>query len=905
MELLEGLEIEPGDLGQIAGVAQDVGGSIYLADEFNHRIIKLNQDGRCSRVWGQIGTGIGDLHYPYGLAMIGERLFVADSWNQRIQIFGTNGEPLGQIKNDGSPIQIKIPLDVAPGPDGLLWVVDMDQSRVLCFDLETLKLQKVLVGASDTLECTGIAVRRLCFDLYLPRQLRFLGDVGFLIHQKGLLRLGPQANDELQLSLPEPQLQLLTVSHFQALTYAPCSGKVRSHCFIDMEINELMQVPALPGQVLCVGTKLWQLEQNRVKVTELSKIDLAGQNLCPKSHEDPFGQREAQLETLAGSIFGLEGEIKRYLDDWIESSPMFLGEGQIPVSQAHLPDFNSIKSVLTQVGADLVLPTRTALTAWQECNLQVLARLKLLLLNQHPPVSHTWAAIGVARCADFFCELLKYRASLCACLADIMAEAHCDPARVRHLDGCLYILECYLKFGFDLLLVLRGLLTWAGFQRLADRDLDFFFILASKSEFNYFQPHLLNCLLRLFPQRLESARSATAALKHCWPALIGLAKADVAQTAGGVSRAETDALLLGYKLLVCHRQGFLFKGRYHRAYAYPYRLQEILIFVSRLGSSVTSELLHFLREGDSWTLFMVRLEVIHYLLRQPDQTEGRLLLAQEQANCGPSDPRHKLLSSYRTVIEDDPQRALALLTTLEGQSDFMHIRMQVHVNFCQFDQALELISSVDSRHWRTAVLLLQLYLCTGRYTAAGALFEQHIEGLTPDHMILLKAIVQCRLRQYDQALALFDQVEQPYPQTYDYHLGLLMRSMGEDQKALASFERQAVRCPFLANSVEKAITLRKLGHDELYRAALTALPDMAYLNQGMRRIGVRAPEFSQVVDDYIDWERHPLPELGNDLAAQTRCLGMLRSQIFESVFYLFQDNQELQVQSYCPFEIGV
>jgi hypothetical protein len=74
----------------------DAHGRQYFTDEFNHRVVVEDLTGRTVS-FGQPGYGAGDLRFPRGLAVESAptaeatRVFVADTWNHRIQVFDGTG----------------------------------------------------------------------------------------------------------------------------------------------------------------------------------------------------------------------------------------------------------------------------------------------------------------------------------------------------------------------------------------------------------------------------------------------------------------------------------------------------------------------------------------------------------------------------------------------------------------------------------------------------------------------------------------------------------------------------------------------------------------------------------------------------------------------------------------------
>ncbi len=74
------------------GVTVDSMGYVYVADANNHRIQKFTTNGTFITKWGSYGTGDGLFNYPIGVAVdITGNVFVTDSENCRIQKFTSEG----------------------------------------------------------------------------------------------------------------------------------------------------------------------------------------------------------------------------------------------------------------------------------------------------------------------------------------------------------------------------------------------------------------------------------------------------------------------------------------------------------------------------------------------------------------------------------------------------------------------------------------------------------------------------------------------------------------------------------------------------------------------------------------------------------------------------------------------
>ena len=108
-------------------VARD--GTIYVADGHTERrdparIVKLDPRGRFVRQWGVRGDAPGQLEVPHALALDSRgRLFVADRWNNRVQIFDSDGRLLEVWPQFGRPSGLYI------DRHDVLYVTDSESRR--------------------------------------------------------------------------------------------------------------------------------------------------------------------------------------------------------------------------------------------------------------------------------------------------------------------------------------------------------------------------------------------------------------------------------------------------------------------------------------------------------------------------------------------------------------------------------------------------------------------------------------------------------------------------------------------------------------------------------------------------------------------------------------------------------
>ena len=75
------------------GITVGPDGTVYVADSGNDRIELFDAQGRFIAQWGSSGSADGQLSNPVGLALDRQGdLYVADTLNQRIEVFAPSGE---------------------------------------------------------------------------------------------------------------------------------------------------------------------------------------------------------------------------------------------------------------------------------------------------------------------------------------------------------------------------------------------------------------------------------------------------------------------------------------------------------------------------------------------------------------------------------------------------------------------------------------------------------------------------------------------------------------------------------------------------------------------------------------------------------------------------------------------
>ncbi len=109
---------------------------VFITDCYNHRIQVFNVDGVFIREWGSEGEGDGQFYCPHGVAVLArsqdrilqnlqnlqkhptqDLVFVADSWNHRVQVFGLDGTFIRKWGTWGSDDgQFSFPYGIAAHP---------------------------------------------------------------------------------------------------------------------------------------------------------------------------------------------------------------------------------------------------------------------------------------------------------------------------------------------------------------------------------------------------------------------------------------------------------------------------------------------------------------------------------------------------------------------------------------------------------------------------------------------------------------------------------------------------------------------------------------------------------------------------------------------------------------------
>jgi DNA-binding beta-propeller fold protein YncE len=109
------------------------GTRIYVADTENQRIQVYDYNGNLLFKFGKYGTGMGEFRFPYGIAVAKDgRIFVADMYNDNISVFSPSGDFLNYF---GSSLDVGNPAGLAIDGDRL-YLTDLRNHRVVILDLD-------------------------------------------------------------------------------------------------------------------------------------------------------------------------------------------------------------------------------------------------------------------------------------------------------------------------------------------------------------------------------------------------------------------------------------------------------------------------------------------------------------------------------------------------------------------------------------------------------------------------------------------------------------------------------------------------------------------------------------------------------------------------------------------------
>jgi len=160
---------EPGQMRSPGGLAVMDNGDLLIAGFYNQRIQKLNAGGTFIRQWGKtkkIGIGAEQFNYPTDVTIAPDgSIVIADGYNDRVQVFDKNGN---FVRKWGGPFGVNIfgpfngwfatVTDVDVDSNGLIYVADFYNDRIQVFDKNGTFINNFGKGTLD--KAIGVAASR-------------------------------------------------------------------------------------------------------------------------------------------------------------------------------------------------------------------------------------------------------------------------------------------------------------------------------------------------------------------------------------------------------------------------------------------------------------------------------------------------------------------------------------------------------------------------------------------------------------------------------------------------------------------------------------------------------------------------------------------------------------------------
>jgi len=129
----------PGEFAKPAGVAVDQDGNVFVADTWNNRIEEFNADGTFIRTFGEVGDGPGYFARPKGVSIDGDgHVWVADALQDRVQVFTPEGRLLIYMGESGwLPGQFQSLADVKVDKNNRVLTTELYPGRLQVFHYYT------------------------------------------------------------------------------------------------------------------------------------------------------------------------------------------------------------------------------------------------------------------------------------------------------------------------------------------------------------------------------------------------------------------------------------------------------------------------------------------------------------------------------------------------------------------------------------------------------------------------------------------------------------------------------------------------------------------------------------------------------------------------------------------------
>lgn len=126
---------DAGKFEDVESMVFDASGNLYIADTHNDRIQVFDNNGNFIRQWGSEGTGDGQFKFAGSIALANNKVYVVDANNYNVQVFDTNGNFLFKWGSQGSADgQLQFSEGITADADGNIYVADENGHRISVFD---------------------------------------------------------------------------------------------------------------------------------------------------------------------------------------------------------------------------------------------------------------------------------------------------------------------------------------------------------------------------------------------------------------------------------------------------------------------------------------------------------------------------------------------------------------------------------------------------------------------------------------------------------------------------------------------------------------------------------------------------------------------------------------------------
>ncbi len=126
---------DEGQFNDLRQIACDSTENVYVADSGNNRIQVFTAEGKFLRIFGSEGDVKGQLSEPYGVAIDATgKVYVSERGNHRISVFNLEGQFMTSFCSEGKELgQFQEPAGLTVDTSGILYVCDSGNGRVQLF----------------------------------------------------------------------------------------------------------------------------------------------------------------------------------------------------------------------------------------------------------------------------------------------------------------------------------------------------------------------------------------------------------------------------------------------------------------------------------------------------------------------------------------------------------------------------------------------------------------------------------------------------------------------------------------------------------------------------------------------------------------------------------------------------